>query len=226
MGSPDPFAVFDCSLARMPLGRFCSNLRELMEAIRTVPDMVIEHHMTRCALEDHFSLYEFPNDLARWCWDMLGEHVLAERLGLVDPYRHESVASLRTELLDVIEERIWEIDRIPWCRPGLELHLVGSRLLAYDTGERLSTPAAMAEALPRLSQRSFFYHVHYARRRTSGRTDDFSSWLEAYGADASLVAGLRKIDVPFLNLVQVREQIIEAFRQYLPAPEVVLKVSA
>ena len=134
----EPFAVFDCSLARMPIGRSCSNLRELLEAIRTVPDMVIEHHMTRCALADHFDLYEFPNDLARWCWDMLGDHMLAEQLGLIDPYQHESIDSLRAELVNVIEERVWEIDRVPSCPPGLELHLVGSRLVAYDTGERLS----------------------------------------------------------------------------------------
>ena len=38
-------------------------------------------------LEDHFELYEFPNDLARWCWTVLGDHVLGEQLGLIDPYR-------------------------------------------------------------------------------------------------------------------------------------------
>ena len=37
--------------------------------------------MMRCALEDHFELHEFPNDLARWCWDALGDHVLGEQLG-------------------------------------------------------------------------------------------------------------------------------------------------
>ena len=38
--------------------------------------------MMRCALEDHFELYEFPNDLARWCWDSLGDQELAEELAL------------------------------------------------------------------------------------------------------------------------------------------------
>ena len=210
----------------MPIGRSCTNLRELLEAIRTVPDMVLEHHMVRCALEDHFDLYEFPNDLARWCWDTLGDHVLAEQLGLVDPYQHQSMASLRAELVNVVEERLWMQERVPWARPGLELHLVGSRLLAYDTGDRLTTPGALAEALPRLSLRSYFYHMHNARRRTGGKSDDFSAWLEFYGADPTLVARLRAIDVQFLNLNQVREQILEAFSQYLPSPDVVLKVSA
>jgi len=50
-----------------------------------VPDAVLEHHMMRCALEDHFELHEFSNDLARWCWTFLGDNVLGEQLGLVDP---------------------------------------------------------------------------------------------------------------------------------------------
>ena len=84
----EPFAVFDCSLARCAIGQSCSNLRELLTALHSVPDNVLEHHMLRCPLEDHFELYEFPNDLARWCWDALGDHVIGEQLGLVDPYRH------------------------------------------------------------------------------------------------------------------------------------------
>jgi hypothetical protein len=222
----EPFAVFDCSLARLPIGRSCSNLRELLDAIRTVPDMVIEHHMARCVLTDHFDLYEFPNELARWCWDMLGDHMLAEQLGLIDPYQHESIDSLRAELVNVIEERVWGIDRVPSCPPGLEFHLVGSRLVAYDTGERIPTPTALAEAIPLFSLRSFFYHVHIARRRTAGHSDDFSNWLESYGADPALVARLRKIDAHFLNLGQVRDQVIEAFRESLPAPQLVLKATA
>ena len=212
----EPFAVLDCSLARLSLGRRCTNLRELLEAVRSVPDAVIEHHLMRCALEDHFDLYEFPNDLARWCWDGLGDHVLGEQLGLVDPYQHESIGELRSQLVDVIEGRLWQLDRVPWSRPGLELHLVESQLTAYDTGERILTPAALAEALPRLSRRSLYYHVHEAWRRR--KTDDFSAWLEACGADAALVSSVREIDFYFLNLNQLREELTGVFRQHLAEP--------
>ena len=63
-------------------------------------------------------------------------------------------------------------------------------------------------------------------RRSGGRTDDFSNWLECYGADPSLVARLRAIDVYFLNLYQLRDQMVEAFREHSPNPDVVLKASA
>ena len=144
MSKAEPFALFDCSLARCAIGRSCTNLRELLDAVRTVSDAVLDHHMMRCVLDDHFELYEFPNDLARWSWEALGDQVLAEQLGLVDPYQLESPSALRTALADAIEQRLWGLDRVPWCRPGLELHLVESRLIAYDTGERFPTPVALA----------------------------------------------------------------------------------
>jgi len=225
MGNPEPFALFDCGLARLALGQSCSNLRELLAAVRSAPDAVLEHHMMRCVLEDHFEMHEFPNDLARWCWDSLGDRVLAEQLGLVDPYHHASIASLRANLVDVIEERLWGLDRVPWCRPGLELHLVQSRLVAYDSGERFSAPVEMAEAIPRLSLRSLFYHVHESRRRRKAPSDDFSSWLEEYEADAALVAALRAIDFYFLNLHQLRSEFIEVFRRCMPESPLVERVT-
>ena len=89
---------------------------------------------------------------------------------------------------------------MPWCRPGLELHLVESRLVAYDTGERIPTPAALAEAIERMSLRSLFYPRPRGPAADRPGNDDFSLWLEQCGADPSLVAALRAIDFYFLNL--------------------------
>jgi len=222
MKSAEPFALFDCNLARCAVGKSCTNLRELLDVVRTASDATLEHHMMRCALDDHFELYEFPNDLARWCWDALGDDVLGEQLGLIDPYQSASPAALRAALINVVEERLWILDRVPWCRPGLELHLIESRLIAYDTGERFATLAALAEAMPGLSLSSLFYHVHEARRRTAGRTDDFSDWLEQYGADLALIEKLRAVDFYFLNLNQLRGEFMNIFRQHLSEAEVVM----
>ena len=60
-----------------------------------------------------------------------------------------------------------------------------------------------------MSSQSLFYHVHEARRRTAGRTDDFSDWLERARSGCALVAKLRAIDFYFLNLNQLRTEIIE-----------------
>lgn len=210
MATCEPFVLFDCSLARCATGRNCTNLRELLDAVRHVDEDVLEHHMMRCVLDDHFELYEFPNDLARWTWEALGDQVLAEQLGLVDPYQLGSADGLRAALVDAIEERLWGLERVPWCRPGLELHLVKSRLIAYDTGERITDMRALYEAIPRMSRQSLFVHIHEAFRRTQGSSDDFSCWLEQCGADPQLVAKLRSIDFYFLNLRQLCEELAAA----------------
>jgi hypothetical protein len=216
----EPFVLYDCSLARRAIGRSCANLSELADTVRTVTDGVLEHHMMRCALDDHFELNEFPNDLARWCWEGLNDNALGEQLGLIDPYAASSFAEVRTRLIEAIEARLWGLDRVPWSRPGQELHLIESQLIAFDTGERYSTPTALAESLPRWSLRSVFYHVHEARRRGSGqRRDDLSNWLEAYGADAALVTDLSSIDFYFLNLSQLRQAFVEAFSRYAREPQ-------
>ena len=182
MEHSEPFCLFDCSLVRCATGRVCSNLRELLDALRIVPDAVLEHHLMRCALEDHFELYEFPNDLARWCWTALGDHVLGEQLSLVDPYRQPDTAALRALLVNTIEDRLWWLDRVPWCRPGLELHLVQSLLdrLRHRRADRHA--GLLLEAIERMPVRSLFFHVHEARRRTQGQSDDFSLWLRADAA--------------------------------------------
>ncbi len=120
---------------------------------------------------------------------------------------------------------MWGLDRVPWCHAGLELHLIESRLIAYDTGERVTTPAALVEAIERMSPRSLFFHVHDARRRMEGRSDDFSMWLEQTGAEPSLVAMLRGIDFYPLNLSQLRHTLLETFRHYIAeAPPVARSV--
>jgi hypothetical protein len=215
MPDSDPLKIFDCSLVRCATGRSCTNLRELLDAVRTVPEAVLEHHMMRCALEESFELDEFPNEFARWCWESLGDHVLAEQLALIDPYQHPNLQSVGAALEDALEQRLWGLDRVPWCRPGLELHLLESRLVAFDTGEEVDTPAALAETLSRMSRRSLFYHFHEAHRRRPKATDDFSEWLEQRGAALALVAQLRAIDFYFLNLGQLRSQIMDAFQTLL-----------
>jgi hypothetical protein len=213
-----PFMVYDCALVMRATGHSVSNLRELLAAVRYMDVSVLEHHLVRCPLADWFALEEFPNDLARWCWRDLGDHSTGERLALVDPYQHTSHESLRREIIDALEDRLWSSGQLlPSCRPGMEFHLVGSQLVAYETGVTLESVAAMAENLPQISLRSLYYHVHDAWRRTGGRTDDFSAWIEASGGPEQLVQALRGIDFYFLSLVQLRQALLRAFQEQFPA---------
>ena len=75
---------------------------------------------------------------------------------------------------------------------------------------------ALAEQVPRMSLRSLYYHVHDARRRTNGQTDDFSAWLKATGGAEDLVRAIRQIDFYFLNLPQLQAALMQAFQSHFP----------
>ena len=216
MEATDDFCVMDCSLVRCATGRVCSNLRELLEAVRTVPDAVLEHHMMRCALEDHFELHEFPNDLARWCWTVLGR----QRAGRTTGRGRPLPATVDGRLARGAGQR----DRGPAVGPG----------------PRAVVPPGPGTAPDRIAaDRLRHGRAHLSRRRPSwrpssgcrrGRCSSTSTmrgggrpgnrtisplWLEKCGADASLVATLRGIDFYFLNLSQLRQALVEAFRHYV-----------
>ena len=114
----------------------------------------------------------------------------------------------------MIEDRLWGLDRVPWCRPGTELQLIHSRLIAFDTGERIGTPASLLEAIERMPVRSLFFHVH---ERGGGRPAKRRLLALARAERRRAVAGrrLRAIDFHFLNLSQLRQALIEAFHHYV-----------
>src|SRR5262249_52350073 len=137
-----------------------------------------------------------------------------------NPYSYRDVEGLRGELMNCLEEHLWALARVPWSRPGLELHLVESRLVAFDTGERFASLAGLAEAVSRVSPRSLFYHVHEAYRRN--QVDDFSAWLERLGGPGPLIDRLRHIDFYFLNLNQLRQTLLDTFCDFIAEPRAVL----
>lgn len=206
---PDPaaFVPYECDLTRTGAGRSCRSPQDLLDAVLEMPDTVLVHHMMRAALADRFTPPEFPNDFATWCWHALREHALSETLGLIDPYLADSPAELRRQVAEPIERHLRGREHVASCDTGCELHLEASRLIIHEAGEPIDDLAGLAEAMPTFSTRAIFVHVHEARRRTQGRTDDFSAWLEAHDGSPSLVRAIRHLDFHFLRLDQLRDTL-------------------
>ena len=99
-------------------------------------------------------------------------------------------------LINAIEDRLWDLERA-WCRSGMELHLVESRLIAYDTGERILSPRScwrQSNACP--CGLCFITCTKPAADRETVRR--ILAVAGDHGSDASLVAKIRRIDYYFL----------------------------
>jgi hypothetical protein len=211
----EAFAVKDCALIALATGRRAQNLRELRDHVRAVDEASLYYHFWGARLRPQFDDPEYNNDFAGWARHALHDWTLAERLAVVDPTETDGIEGLRQEVLEILEERLDEVEHVAWARSDQQFHFLTSQIVVFDTHARLTEPAELATALPRMTVGSVFYHTIDARRRHPGRAEDFSLWLAAWGPPYDeLRRRLAEIDPFFSTLAQLREDLVVLFLDY------------
>jgi len=208
-----PFEVKDCTLlTRMSGLAPAFNLRELRERIAACGENVLFHHFCETTLRGTFDNPDYRNDFAVWSKMYLGDRVVAERLGILDPYDFPSLGELRAATLEVIDERLGESTMIPWARPGDELFFMEATTVVFDTGLRVSHPRELAAAIGGMTGGSVYFHFLEARRRPPYGKDDFSAWLIANGNEGKnrpYIDALASIDFYFHTLHHLRGELVK-----------------
>jgi DNA-binding transcriptional regulator/RsmH inhibitor MraZ len=212
----NPFEVKDCALLAISTGLRAQNLREFKDHLETVEEGCIYYHFWGGLLRPSFDNPEFPNDFAEWALNALHDVVLAERLAVIVPSQYESLEVMRRELLDVVEERLDEVDQLAWTARDQQFHFVHSQIVIFDTKRRIADPNEFKDAIAKMSNSSLFYHFIDARRRTQDERDDFTVWLSAFGdTHQDLIDRLALIDPYFSSLTQLRKLLVPIFNDCL-----------
>jgi len=209
------FEVMDCVLLiRMSGLSPAMNLRELRDRIATCSENVLYHHFCETTLRPTFDDPDYRNDFAVWAKFYLGDRVLAERLGILDPYSYERMEELRAVVLEVIDDRLGELTMVPWVRPGDEFLFKEATTVVFDTGDRIRHPRELAPALRRMTNGSIYYHFLEALRRPPIGKDDFSTWLLEAGKEYEpYLRSLGTIDYHFHSLALLRKELVRALTQ-------------
>jgi len=212
----EPFLVKDCTLLiRMSGLAPAFNLRELRDRVASCSPDVIYHHFCETLLAPTFDYPDFRNDFALWVKRQLEENVLAERLGVIDPYLYPSMGALREAVLDILDERISEMTFLPSVSPGHEFHFREAVTVVFETGARILRPDKLPEAIEKMTLGSIYFHFLEARRRTLGRVDDFSLWLEDFEEPwVPAVQELRSIDFLFQSLTELRADLVRVLKSF------------
>jgi hypothetical protein len=209
------FRVKDCALTAIATGARAQNLRELRDKLLTIHPGSIYYHFWGGLLRPSFVEPEYNNDFAAWSYHGLHDRVLAERLAVIDPTDFANMEDLRQELIEVIEERLDEIEIVPWSKSDQEFYFIRSQIVVIDTHQVIKEPRELVVLIPNLPISSIFYHFIDGRRRTEGNTDDFRAWLSGFKEDYSSLAGdLAEIDPYFSALTELRDQLAEVFRSH------------
>ncbi len=217
MMSVRPFKIKDCALVvRMADVRPAYNLRELYDRIRSCSSDSIYHHFCETPLRASFDDPAFRNDFAVWSHRALNDEILAERLGILDPYDFEDMEELRRIVLDMIDDRLSEITHVPWAKSGQEFHFLQALTVVFDTGRRIEDPVELPQAISRMTTSSLYYHFLEARRRVEGRLDDFTAWLQDWNdRGESLVESFSVIDFYFLSMKELQIELAHTADQVL-----------
>ena len=211
----EPFVVKECALLTIATGKRARNLKEITDHLLTIHQGSIYHHFWGRLLRPRFADPEYNNDFAEWVHSALQDDILAERLSIMNPEAFADLESLRQGLLEIMEQRLDEIEMVAWAKRDMQFHFVRSQIIVFDTGERIEGPEYLVEALPKLSVRSVFYHFIDARHRRPEMMDDFRSWLRSYGDDYDdLCSQLASVDPYFGSLVELRTQLTNLFVNY------------
>jgi hypothetical protein len=213
---PDPFHVMDCALLARATGRSVQNLRELRDGLLAVDPASIYHHFWGGLLRPRFDDPEFHNDFAVWARHALHDHVLAERLAVIDPTEYADLEELRGDLVDLCEDRLDEIESVPWAPRDQQFHFLGSQIVVFPAGRSVREPADLPDALVRFSRGSVYYHFIDARRRNEDGRDDLRAWLAGYGAThATLIDRLGDVDPLQGTLAELKEQVLAVVREFI-----------
>jgi hypothetical protein len=204
------FEIKDCALlSRMSGLPSAVNLRELRDRIALCTCDVLYHHFCETTLVTSFDYPDYRNDLAVWVKKQLSDEILAERLGMIDPYDITSLEELRTTTLEIIDDRLSEIPMVPWARRGHEFYFMEATTVVFDTGKRITHPDQLIFAIRNMTKGSIYFHFLEARRRTLHRNDDFSVWLQDWDAEwRHYIQAMKTIDFAFNTLAELRDEIV------------------
>lgn len=209
------FAVRDCALIALATGTKALTLKELRNALADIHIGSIYYHFWGGLLQPRFEEHEYNNDFAAWVRHSLHDAELAERLAVIDPTEFEGMDEIRHELMEIIDQRLDEHERLQWLPALQPFEFIQSQIVVFDTRISIDAPETLADCLPSLSTSSIFYHFIDARRRSPQKLDDFSMWLGAFGNRyAKLILELADIDPYFGSLAELRQALTQTCHLY------------
>lgn len=210
-----PFYVKDCALIAIATGEKAHSLGEFRNKLATIPDECIYYHFWGERLKSRFFQPDYYNDFARWANECLHDKFLAERLGIIDPTEYENLESLRQDLIEVVEIRLDEREKVHGLQADEPFHFIRSQIVIFDTLIQIEEPADLSQTLPILTPTSLFYHFIDARTRTKEEADDFSLWLNSFGnLYQDLIQEIQQIDPYFLSLGELQKELTLKLNSY------------
>lgn len=214
------FEIKDCTLAVIATGIKAQTLLDFRDRLLTIRPSCTYFHFWGGRLSTSFEYREFRNDFSHWAHQSLHDDILAERLELLDPCEYNTMEDLNNEIIEIVNDRIDEIEWIPWAKSDEQFHFMESKIIVFQTRHKLTKPEELVTVIPKMTHSSLFYHFIDSVRRTPEKIDDFSLWLKQSPEQyKDLIEALRHIDPYYISLSDLQNKLTELMRKHLTISE-------
>ena len=202
------FRFMACSEIREILGKQAEDARALAELLEEVPLDSVYYHTHSYFLRHRFIERTYPNDFAEWVGEQVRDHILAERLSVVDPFDFKSLEALREELISIIDDHLSGLMSVPRAGFGTPFHFNRSRILEVPTGLETRTLREFRDAISEVDTSAIYFHVFEAHLRLQREENDFSAWIRT-GLNLPSLADRIKALNPYLgSLERLRSNLL------------------
>lgn len=209
------FRFIGCSELREILGEVAEDERRLVELLETVPLDSIYFHTHSYFLRHSYVERAYPNDFAQWVAMEVQDHVLAERLAVVDPFELKGLEALRTELISIIDDHLSRTPIVPRVIFGEPFHFNQSRILEVPTGMEVRTLREFRNALSEVEVSAIYFHMFEARHRLKREESDFSAWIRQSLGMPDLAEKFRGINPYLGSLERLRSALLTVCDEFL-----------
>jgi len=204
-----PFLFTGCWELREMVGRSARDEQQLLEAIEEIPLDSISYHTHSFFLRHKYIAGPYPNDFATWAAIQVRDRVLGEKLGILDPYEFENLEALRTEIVNIIDEHLSQLQIIPRVIYGEPFHFMQSQIIEVPTGLEARTLTEFRKILSTVDASVVYYHNFEAILRLGRRKGDFALWIEEQLDLPDLAQKISRLDFYMTSLESIRHRIIE-----------------
>jgi hypothetical protein len=210
-----PFLFMACTELRETLGEEAGDEKRLVELLETVPVDSIYFHTHSYFLRHSYVERVYPNDFAQWVAMEVRDHVLGERLSVIDPFEFTGLDALRAELISVIDDHLSTTPIVPRVIFGEPFYFNKSLILEVPTRMEVRTLPEFRNALSEVEVSAIYFHVFEARHRLRHEDSDFSAWIQHSLGMPELAHKLRAINPYVGSLERVRSALLTACDEHL-----------
>jgi hypothetical protein len=210
-----PFFFTGSSEVQEILGKEAEDEKRLVELLEEVPLGSIYFHTHTYFLRHSNVEQLYPNDFAQWVAMEVRDHVLGERLAVIDPFELQGLEALREEFISVIDDHLSRTSIVPRVIFGKPFHFNQSRMLEVPTGLEVWTLQEFRHALSDVDVSAIYYHIFEARHRLGKPESDFSAWIGESLKMPELAGKMRAINPYWGSLERHRSALLTVCDEFL-----------